>query len=184
MLENMGAPSGQALRQLLDKQEITEVLYYYARGVDRSDREALGRVYWPDADDDHIVFRGAGEALIDYLHTAVRGMRTAHRVTNVLIEFDGATSARVESYVWAYHNMVVDVGIREDVIFGGRYLDRFEQRQNQWRVASRRLVMDYFQHFPAATRLGVFGSLDVNGARYPDDPLYNYALRKSHRSSL
>ncbi len=183
MMEYMGGPSGQALRRLLDKQEITEVLYYYARGVDRSDRETLSRIYWPDAQDDHMVFRGAGEALIDYLHTAVRGMRTAHRVTNVLIEFDGEMSARVESYVWAYHNMVVDGGSREDVIFGGRYLDRFEQRQNQWRIASRRLIMDYFQHFPAATSLGVFGSLDVNGARYPEDPLYTYASHESDRSS-
>jgi len=159
------------VQRLLDKQAITEVLYRYARGVDRCDRATLATAYWPDAEDDHIVFRGRGDELLTYLSEAVRRMRTAHRVTNVLIEFDGEDSARCESYVWAYHNMEVGSG-REDVIFGGRYLDRFSRRVGEWRIAARRVVLDYFQRLPASSDLGVFGALDITGGHFPEDPLY------------
>jgi hypothetical protein len=66
-------------------------------------------------------------------------------------------------------------GGREDVIFGGRYLDRFEKRDEEWRIAQRRVLMDYFQHQPAARDLGAFGALPVTGGHYPSDPLYESA---------
>jgi SnoaL-like domain len=165
------APAASEIQRLLDKQTITEVLYRYSRGVDRCDRSTLATVYWPDAEDDHMVFRGSGDALLDYLSTAVLHMRTQHRLANILIEFDGADSARSESYVVAYHNVAVENG-REDVIFGGRYLDRFEKRGGEWRIAHRKLVMDFFQRQPAAADLGVFGALPITGGHYPADPLY------------
>ena len=43
----------RALRVLLDKQEIHEVLMRYCRGIDRCDAELLHSVYHPDATDDH-----------------------------------------------------------------------------------------------------------------------------------
>lgn len=159
------------IQQLLDKQAITETLFRYSRGVDRGDRATLATVYWPDAQDDHMVFEGSGDELLDYLSTAVNDMRTQHRVTNILIEFDSDTTARSESYVYAYHNMVVGQG-REDVIFGGRYLDHFEKRDDEWRIAARLITMDYFQRLSAANDLGIFGSLDVTARNYPDDPFY------------
>ncbi len=172
------------IQQLLDKQAITEVLYRYSRGVDRCDRAVLATVYWPDAVDDHMVFHGSGEALLDYLSTAVQDMHTQHRLANILIDFESSTLAHAESYVTAFHNMAVEGGGREDVIFGGRYLDRFERRGGEWRIAHRKLVMDYFQRQPAAADLGVFGSLPVTGGHYPADPLYETASApRSQRSN-
>lgn len=162
------------IQRLLDKQAITEVLYRYSRGVDRCDRSILATVYWPEAQDDHMVFQGSGDSLLDYLSTAVLHMRTQHRLANILVEFDGAAAARCESYVVAYHNMAVENG-REDVIFGGRYLDRFEKRAGEWRIAHRKLVMDFFQRQPAAVDLGMFGSLPITGGHYPADPLYEFS---------
>jgi SnoaL-like protein len=162
-----------AIQRLLDKQAITEVLHRYSRGVDRRDRALLATVYWPDARDDHILFAGGGDALLDYLVAAVEGMHTAHRITNVLIDFDATDAARVESYVWAYHSVPV-AGGREDVVFGGRYLDVFERRAGEWRIAGRRLIMDYFQRQPAASDLGVFGALQITGTHFPADPLYDW----------
>jgi hypothetical protein len=165
------------IQRLFDKQAITEVLYRYSRGVDRCDRAVLETVYWPDAQDDHIVFCGKGDALLDYLSMAVLNMRTQHRIANILIEFDGAGAARCEAYVVAYHNMAVEGG-REDVIFGGRYLDRFEKREGEWRIADRKLVMDYFQRQSAAADLGIFGSLPITGGHFPTDPLYE--MHRAH----
>src|SRR6266702_2207464 len=83
-------PAASEIQRLLDKQAITEVLYRYSRGVDRCDRSTLATVYWPDAQDDHMIFQGSGDALLDYLSTAVLHMRTQHRLANILIQFDGA----------------------------------------------------------------------------------------------
>ena len=166
----------ETVQRLLDKQSITEVLHRYSRGVDRCDRAILATVYWPDAEDDHILFQGGGDALLDYLVGAVQGMHTAHRVSNILIDFDDADRARVESYVWAYHNVPVASG-REDVVFGGRYFDQFERRDGEWRIAKRRVIMDYFQRQPAASDLGVFGSLEITGGHHPADPLYSWVRR-------
>src|SRR4029453_17525088 len=54
-----------AMQRLLDKQAITEVLHRYARGVDRCDRSILEIAYWPDAIDDHIIFKASGDELLD-----------------------------------------------------------------------------------------------------------------------
>lgn len=167
----MSVESQMTIQRLLDKQAITEALHLYARGVDRHDRATLERAYWPDAEDDHILFRGSGEGLLNFLLDSVEHMRTAHRITNILIEFRDERTALCESYVWAYHNMAVDGG-RQDVIFGGRYLDRFEKRGETWRVAQRRLTMDYFQCLPASKDLGPFGVLNITGRHHPEDPLY------------
>jgi SnoaL-like domain len=175
------SPAASEIQRLLDKQAITEVLYRYSRGVDRCDRSVLATVYWPDAQDDHMVFQGSGDALLDYLSTAVLQMRTQHRLANVLIEFDGADAASCESYVVAYHNMAVENG-REDVIFGGRYLDRFERRGGEWRIAQRKVVMDFFQRQAAAADLGVFGSLPITGGHYPVDPLYQMRAARPPRN--
>ncbi|MET0660964.1 MAG: nuclear transport factor 2 family protein [Steroidobacteraceae bacterium] len=168
-----------AMQRLLDKQAITEVLHRYARGVDRCDRSMLEIAYWPDAIDDHIIFKASGDELLDNICASIQNMRTAHRITNILIEFDSEAQARCESYVWAYHNMSVEDG-REDIVFGGRYLDRFEKRSGEWRIAERRVVMDYFQRQPAAQDLGVFGSLEINGGHYPSDPSYTLHKRSLH----
>lgn len=173
----MNEANGAALQRLLDKQAITEVLHRYARGVDRCDRAVLATAYWPDAIDDHVIFKGSGDEVLDAICNSIRHMRTAHRITNVLIEFDTAARARCESYVWAYHNMALEGGGREDIVFGGRYLDHFENRSGEWRIAGRRVIMDYFQRQPAATDLGVFGSLEVEGGHFPADPLYSLQPR-------
>ena len=62
-------------------------------------------------------------------------------------------------------------------MFGGRYLDVFERRAGEWRIARRRVIMDYFQRQPASSDLGVFGSLEITGGHSPADPLYDWYRR-------
>ncbi len=169
----LGASDATAVQRLLDKQAITEVLYRYCRGVDRCDRAILASAYWPEAEDDHMVFAASGDKLLDSICDSIREMHTQHRIHNVLIDFESPTRAWCESYVVAYHCMAVGAG-REEVIFGGRYLDRFDKRGGEWRIGHRKLVMDYFQRGAAAVDLGVFGSLPVTGGHHPSDPLYSY----------
>jgi 3-phenylpropionate/cinnamic acid dioxygenase small subunit len=63
-----------------------------------------------------------------------------HNISNVLIELDGDV-ARCESY------SIVIVRIRKDGgdvdwLHAGRYVDRFERRNGEWRIAYRTVVYD------------------------------------------
>ena len=58
---------------------------------------------------------------------------TLHTLTNVRIELDGEL-ARCESYVVAYHWRERETGTELETA-GGRYVDRFERRGGEWKIA-------------------------------------------------
>ena len=53
------------LETLIAKQEITDVVYAYARGIDRLDFELVRSCYPPDAYDDHGAFKGNVDDFIE-----------------------------------------------------------------------------------------------------------------------
>src|SRR5882762_10283469 len=131
----------KGLRALLDEREITAVLHRYTRGVDRCDAAAIKSVYHPDARDRHGDFDGLGIDFADYLIRDER-LRTitasSHYVSNMTIEFDG-DRAFVETYFIA-------VLVKADhslLSVGGRYIDRFERRADEWKIADRLAVTDW-----------------------------------------
>lgn len=133
-----------ALAEIAAHIEIRQVLYRYCRGVDRGDRAMLKDVYHPDATDDHGAWQGHGRDFADYIVDSLDGAQGAsqHHITNVLIELEGEQAA-VESYFIAFHPYG-DEGDSERLAFvGGRYLDRFERRDGRWRIARRRVVLDW-----------------------------------------
>lgn len=161
------------IQDIIDKQSIAEVLFRYCRGIDRGDRAMVASAYWPDAWDDHMAMEGGLEAFLDFALETVRDIRTAHLLTNILIEIEDDGTARSESYVWAYHHMKIEGG-HEDVVFGCRYLDHLEKRGAQWRIIRRKLVMDYLTRAPTTADMGAWGHLSLTGGHFPDDPLYEF----------
>ena len=123
---------------------IRNALARYCRGVDRGDVALLKSVYHPDATDDHGTFKGNGHDFAEYLVELMdrSTIPSQHHVTNVLIERDGER-ADVESYVLAFHPIPDGAGGEVHALFGGRYLDRFERRGGEWKIAERRVVMDW-----------------------------------------
>jgi len=63
-----------------------------------------------------------------------------HNLCNVLIEVDGDV-ARCESYVIVIVRIPQDRGAI-DWMHAGRYVDRFERRHGEWRIAYRTVVYD------------------------------------------
>ena len=124
--------------------EIQDVLWAYARGVDRSDYDLVMSAYHPDATDDHPQIAGpAGEVVRDFLE---RDRTIAdvgqHHITNMKVDMDGDDDARVESYFLAFHRHRRG----DSVLLGiaaGRYLDHFQRRDGAWRILTRRVVMDW-----------------------------------------
>lgn len=160
--------------ELADREAIKDCLYRYARGVDRCDEEILRSAYWADATDKHLSFTGDREELVAWMLPIVRGMdQTMHMIGNVLIEIHGQ-AANVESYFFGFHRIPQKNGARCDTIAGGRYLDRFERRDGEWRIVERNVITDWFRDYPdsADWEKGPFGMCVRPGGRHPDDESY------------
>jgi hypothetical protein len=145
--------AARAARQerVIDQQEIRDVVYRYCRGIDRRDYDLVRTCYHPDAIDDHGDFRGGVEDFIAYVQRGLpRFERTMHFIGNVLAEPDGDL-ARTESYIVAYHHLRQSRTKPErDYTVGLRYVDDFERRDNEWRIAARVCVFEWSRIDPVA----------------------------------
>ena len=164
------------LRSLYDHLQIENLLKKYCRGIDRCDKDLLKSVYWPDAFEDHGMFVGKAWEFADYIIPLLSGMKvTMHQISNTLIELDG-DKAVAETCVQAYHLADNPDGSQTDLIVGGRYLDRFERRAGEWRIANRVFVLDWNQNLPATCvwDSGLMATLKTRGRHDRLDPSYQY----------
>lgn len=165
--------ASQFTRELGDREAIRDCLCRYSRGVDRCDEEMLRSVYWEDAYDDHSIFSGTREELIAWVLPLLRGMvQSQHAINNILIRLQGDT-ADVESYFYGYHRIPAGDTYVE-AIQSGRYLDKFEKRNDQWRIIRRYVMVDWFRdHVDAADwERGPLGQKMEFGGRHPKDLSY------------
>ena len=157
-----------ALQELTAKQQIHEAIMRYCRGVDRLDAELLRTVYHPDGWDNHGAFRGKAEDFIAWVIPEMRKQykSTNHFICNELVEVAG-DKAYSESYFIAHHRFDRD-GREYDMLFGGRYIDRFERRDGQWRIARRNVLHDWNRIEPVGERYEV----PITGVRSREDLCY------------
>ncbi len=128
------------VRYLKDRAAILDCMNRYTRGADRLDRELLLSAYHPDATDDRGAFTGGPEARVEWLLAYLVTLgHTSHHISNFTLEVDGDV-AHCESYV-------ITTSVPKDgetVTMGGaRYIDRFERRGGEWKIAHREAVMDF-----------------------------------------
>ncbi|WP_322095205.1 nuclear transport factor 2 family protein [Paraburkholderia bannensis] len=165
----------QAVQDLLDREAIRECLYRYCRGVDRGDEIALRATYWNDATDRHGPYQGTASGFCDW---AMESLKTAgrmvHMIGNIMIELHG-DSALAESYFHAVQEERKVSDKPMEVVLYGRYIDRFEKRGDEWKVAARIVVYDWSRATPieATSEIQMFGTTRRPlGSRYPADTLY------------
>jgi ketosteroid isomerase-like protein len=131
---------------------IRRVTAHYAHAIDRRAFHQLEACFHPDAtyrfatiDGDWRDFVAAAQAILGPLGA------THHQLGPNLIAADGADAADSETTFTAYHHVPAGApadgvfpGTGRDyaVIIYGRYIDRFEQRKGQWRIARRTGVQD------------------------------------------
>jgi hypothetical protein len=146
------------LETLLAHHEISQVIYRYARGIDRFDLDLVRSCYHPDAHDQHGNMEGDVDAFIDMCRRVLPAFEaTQHFMGNLLIEVDG-DRARAETYAVIYHRIKKDDGTGKDEVWGIRYVDRFERRDGAWRIAYRVVAQEWRRVDPvAAGRIRDFG---------------------------
>jgi hypothetical protein len=166
-------PNDEAgLQALLDRLAIEDCLARYCHAIDRCDAELLRSVYWPGAIDDHVFWRGEAEAFVEYCMPILKSRdQTMHSLSNILIRIEGS-EARVQSYFQAYERAHRKDGTPNDITMFGRYLDRMEKRGGEWRIAARKVVLDWWRIWDdsADWQRGLFGKQVEVGRRGAADP--------------
>jgi hypothetical protein len=162
----------QRLDRIESHQKIEDVLYRYSRGWDRYDEEALRSCFWPDSQHEHGSFKGKSQDFITKAWPYIGTISlTTHSISNVQIMVEG-DRAMSECYFAAHHqrpNSTKDG--EEDFFVWGRYLDRFERRGGEWKIAFRHGLSETEQVMTRNPHLAKLPPEQLS-RRKPVDPLY------------
>ncbi|HEF4732317.1 nuclear transport factor 2 family protein [Burkholderia multivorans] len=181
-----------AMQRLIDKDRIRDVMLRYARGVDRRDWECVRSAFFEDCHDDHADFKGTRDAFIAWVrerHDAPSLLTSTHFLGNCLVEFASDSVAAVETYFVARlelapqaseHRSMLDAKHADSthnsrVQVFGRYVDRFEKRHDEWRIARRRTVFDAIESHLVDAADAKLNPAWMLGRRDQHDPVF--ALR-------
>jgi len=158
--------------ELLVKQEITDLVGRYMRGLDRLDRELLRSTFHDDATTDYGFFQGGPDAFVEMAFGALKDhLANHHMIGQTLIDVEGDV-AFGEIYFQAFHRIVSD-GEERDLFISGRYVDRYEKRDGAWKIAFRSEVNDWARNDPATDDYFTATPESLRGARKPDDASYD-----------
>jgi hypothetical protein len=140
--------------ELADLAELNQLAFRYAAAVDTGDvdgfvalfhPEARMRVFAAGADEPFTVQVGHDELAAIPTAMRERFIRTAHFMTNHLVDLDG--DAASGSVLCAARHLPVDAPGTELVIVL-RYLDQYERRSGHWRFHDRELRFQWTNTHP------------------------------------
>ncbi|MBK7951596.1 MAG: nuclear transport factor 2 family protein [Deltaproteobacteria bacterium] len=161
------SPRDPALRDLLERRAIVELVECYSRAVDRRDYALLESLYTEDGIDDHAgLYCGPAAGFVAWLEGALAGVdATTHHVHNVTLaldldlggdrgddldgKIDDRERAEGEVYVSAYNRIRNPDGSLAELEQGLRYLDHYRRDASGWRFARRTVVCDWARLGPA-----------------------------------
>lgn len=134
----------EPVTELDAKDAIRSALLRYTRGIDRLDGEMVASAFHPGAL--CVDYGSEPNPIEDFVAYAIPRLReafsaTQHRISNVAIDIDG-TTALSEAYVLAFHVEQTDDRPKLHT-FNGRYIDQFEARAGEWKIAERTLRVDW-----------------------------------------
>jgi hypothetical protein len=172
----MDAERLKKLDALLDKADIMECLTRFSRGMDRFDRELYLSAFHADAEMAAGPYVGDVAGCYDWavpMHDAGQ-IVTHHSLLNNTTEIDGDTAHSETYYLFVGRN-------RDESLWmaGGRYIDRFERRAGEWKIALRTNVIEWgCLPPPLPLPFGDVPDIALNGvsSRSKDDPSYQRPL--------
>jgi hypothetical protein len=164
------------LQYLTDRAEILDCIARNARGCDRHDSALLAGSYHGDGTDEHGYAVNPGPRYPEYANKvhAAGSSHNMHNITTHTCEIEGDV-AHCESYVIG---LFLNTDGKSSRLIAGRYIDRLERRDGQWKIALRRSTVEVLMTgdasilgSPLFTKLGY-----VRGTRDEHDVSYQRAL--------
>lgn len=139
-----------ALAKMLAKDEIRDLVLFYARAVDRRDHELLSDLYTDDAYEDHFTdYRGPTKGFLEMSKEHMPHMGWySHYICNHLIEVDG-DEAEGEVYAQSYFVHDGDYGTKIEEMRCLRYLDKYRRcADGKWRFTYRHVIAEMRNKWP------------------------------------
>jgi hypothetical protein len=164
----------KTIEDVIAEAEIRDVHLRYCRANDRRDEELMRSCFHPDAVIElHETLNV--DAFIAMGNAMLAGFTvTWHNTGNQLVEVSG-DAAWAERYTTSSHRTPADEsGVARDLIVSGRYIDRMERRDGEWKIARRKMVVA-FTRFDPVNPGDPAAAGAVGGMRDRSDP--SYAMR-------
>ena len=181
--------TSEELRRVVDKSLINDVMCRYARGIDRRDWGLVRSVFHDDSHNENGEYRGDADGFVEWIasrHAKVES--SIHFLGNCLVEFFGEDTALVETYFASGRGASgaksgdAAEATKEDLspVSFGRYVDRFERRNGEWRIAKRLLVFE--AKFALVVRPDNKNPLYAWATRDASDPVFRARAELMNRS--
>ncbi len=172
------------LQQLLERQDIHDCLVRFSRGMDRFDRDLFLSAFHDDAVISAGEYVGGPVTLYDWavgMHE--QGQKaTHHNLLNHTCEIYGDTAHTETYYLFVGRNLD-----ESNWVAGGRYIDRLEKRNGEWKIALRTNAIEWSGVVPTAeVPFAEVEDLHLNGlpSRSKDDPSYRRPLANLRQQNL
>lgn len=172
------------LEELLDRQDILDCLTRFSRGMDRFDRELFLSAFHSDAVIAAGPFVGGPVPLYDWaskMHEEGQSA-TYHNLLNLTCDVDGDVAHTETYYLFVGRNRD-----ESNWIAGGRYIDRLERRDGEWKIALRTNVIEWSGLVPTMPiPFADLPDIYVNGApaRSKEDPSYQRPLSNKREPQI
>lgn len=138
---------------LEDREAIREVIAAYAHAIDRRRWDMMARLFHDDAQFAFGTLVGDWRGFVEQAKAVIEPcLATQHQLGQTLIDFVSGTLAHSETYMTAMHTippghplteLFPDKGVIYSAVIAGRYVDRFEKRGGEWRIAQRTGLYDW-----------------------------------------
>jgi hypothetical protein len=160
------------MQELDDRRAIFDCIKRNARGNDRFDVDLVASSYHLDTLHELGEKKISGREYGEHANSAHGALFDAnlHNVTMHTCEIDGDV-AHAESYSLG---LFLDKGAETGRMLAGRYLDRLEKRDGEWRIVLRRATVEVAIEGKARLPMGAAlpGSRYLKGSRDRRDPSY------------
>jgi hypothetical protein len=142
-----GTSLEKKMLQLIDKQEISEAIGRWARGIDRDDPQLCLSAFHPDGLDCHGPFNKPQSEFVQQVLPELRKRQVQQTfLMNQAIDLDGDT-AHAETYFIIVRKYPNDPYVEQTA---GRFLDRLERRSGEWKIALRVVFSEWYQRADGA----------------------------------
>ena len=138
---------------LEDREAIRDVIAAYAHAIDRRRWVMMERLFHADAVFKFGLIEGDWRGFVEQARAVIDPcLATQHQLGQVQFGFEGADVCHTETYMTAMHTIppgyplaavFPDKGVIYSAIVAGRYVDRFEKRSGEWRIAQRTGLYDW-----------------------------------------
>lgn len=149
MVDLIQNTADEKIQLILDRHEIHDLAMRYCRACDRMDESMMRGVFHENAYIEYGFFDGQAPEFVGWVieHFKTHYLHSFHSLSNEYVVLKGH-EAFGELYAIIHSRIKIENGL-EDSIIGGRYLDDYERREGEWRIAHRRFVLDWVDSKPA-----------------------------------